>query len=354
MRTWNHLGGVVSYYKSVLPYLKKKKYLEVVCFYIGSKLESSSLFHPITDQTRFKKFLNKEQPDLVHVNPSLDFKSFIRDGLLIGQAKRNNIPVLVFFHGWKNSFETIVEKRFEWFFKKTYLKADSFIVLASDFRQKLREWGVKSDIILGTTAVDNQLLKDFDIKEKIKAIEKNGKVNILFLSRIEREKGIFETIDAFEILLDKGYNINLGIAGDGSALNDVKEYAKKKKIPENRLTFLGYISGGDKIKAFKEHDVYCFPTYGEGMPNSVLEAMAFGMAVITRPVGGLKDFFKNGKMGFLANSKTPEDISDLLERLICNKKLLSDIGRYNYNYAKDNFMASIVAERLTNTYKSIL
>ena len=354
MRRLNHLGGVASYYNSVLPYLKKNNSLEVVCFYLGSKLDSPSLLHPITDQIRFNKFLNKEKPDMVHINPSLGFKSFTRDGLIIWQAKRKNIPVLVFFRGWKESFESYVEKRLKWFFDKTYLKADKFIVLASDFKQKLREWSVQSDIALGTTAVDNTLLEKFDIDDKIQALDKKDELKILFLSRIEKEKGIFETIDAFEILLNKKYNIRLSIAGDGSAMNDVFEYVKKKKIFENRLAFLGYVSGDDKIKAFKEHDIYCLPSYSEGMPNSVLEAMAFGLPVIIRPVGGLKDFFENSRMGFLAKGTTGEEISDLLEKLICNKILLSDISRYNYNFAKENFMASIAAEKLITIYRSML
>lgn len=351
----NKMGGVATYYNSVLPYLNKNNNLKIVCFHLGSKLESLSLLHPITDQIQFKKFLDKEKPDLVHINPSLDFKSFIRDGLLIWQAKRKNIPVLIFFRGWKKSFESYIEKRLKWFFNHTYLKADKFIVLASEFKHTLQEWGVQSDIILGTTAVDNSLLKNFDINKKIQDKDKNDKINILFLSRIEKEKGVFETIDAFEFLLNKKYNVRLSIAGDGSAMKDVSEYAKTKKIPENRLTFLGYVSGDDKIKAFKEHDIYCFPSfYGEGMPNSVLEAMAFGMPVITRPVGGLKDFFINGEMGFLAKGITGDEISHLLEKLICNKILFSDISRYNYNYAKDNFMASIAAEKLTTIYSTML
>ncbi len=354
MRTLDHLGGVVSYYKSVLPYIRNEESLDVVCFYLGSRRKSLSLFHPITDQLRFRNFLKKEMPDLVHVNPSLDFKSFVRDGLLIWQSKRKNIPVLVFFRGWNDTFETIVEKRFKWFLEETYLKVDCFIVLASDFREKLRKWGVESDILLGTTAVDNQLVNKFDIDEKINGIRERDKIKILFLSSIEKEKGIFETIDAFALLLNKGYNICLSIAGDGKAFNEATNYARKKEFPINRLNFLGYVSGDDKIKTFKEHDVYCFPTYGEGMPNSVLEAMAFGMPVITRPVGGLKDFFNDGKMGFLANGKTGEEIANLLEILICDKGLLSEISRYNYDFAKSNFMASTVAEKLIKTYKSIL
>ncbi len=350
----SQFGGVISYYRSVLPYIEQERNLDAACFYVGSEFNKISLFHPFTDQLRFITFLNREKPDLVHVNPSLNFKSFIRDGLLIRQAKSRNLPVLVFFRGWQISFESVIEKKLKWFFDRTYLKADNFMVLASDFKKKLRQWGVKSDIFPGTTTVDYNLTKDFSIQDVLKIPQKKDEIKILFLSRIEKTKGIFETIDAFKLLINKKYNMHLSIAGDGPDLKKVKKYVKKKNIPESRLTFLGYVSGDEKIKSFKEHDIYCFPTYDEGMPNSVLEAMAFGMPIVTRPVGGIKDFFQNGKMGFLFESKSPDKIADLIEKLICDKNLFANIRRFNYTYAKDNFMAATVAKKLIKTYQTIL
>jgi len=56
------------------------------------------------------------------------------------------------------------------------------------------------------------------------------------------------------------------------------------------VKFLGYVRGPNKVDALENNDIYCFPSYfGEGMPNSVLEALAFGMPVITCCVGGLTD-----------------------------------------------------------------
>jgi len=114
---------------------------------------------------------------------------------------------------------------------------------------------------------------------------------------------------------------------------------------------LGYVKGKEKIKVFTEHDVYCFPTYhDEGMPNSVLEAMAFGMSIITTPIGGIKDFFKNGKMGYLCETAKPEKIAESIETIICDKNQICDVALYNYAYAKKHFMASIVADKLLKIY----
>jgi glycosyltransferase involved in cell wall biosynthesis len=84
----------------------------------------------------------------------------------------------------------------------------------------------------------------------------------------------------------------------------------------------------------------------EGMPTSVLEAMAFGLPVISRPVGGIKDFFQNEKMGYLLESKDPAYYYEAIIKLLENKDLCKEIGLYNYSFAKENFMASIIAKNI--------
>ncbi|MFK7779184.1 MAG: glycosyltransferase family 4 protein, partial [Gimesia sp.] len=92
----------------------------------------------------------------------------------------------------------------------------------------------------------------------------------------------------------------------------------------------------------------------EGLPNTVLEAMAFGMPVITRPVGGLADIFEDGNMGALVQGKSAEEIASCLEQMIHEPEKMAEIGRYNATYAKEHFMASVVAGKLVDIYDSIL
>jgi len=351
MRDRRHQGGVVSYYNSILPHLKKNAH--IVCYTLGAKFDKKSWFHPIKDQIRFSLFLETQQPDLVHVNPSLGFKSFFRDGIIIWQARRKNIPVLIFFHGWQKPFQKIVNLYFKWFFNLTYLKGNCFIVLASEFKKVLIDWGVKAEIFIETTTVDDKLL----ISNVLNTKEQKGKTsipkNILFLSRIEKEKGVFETLHAFFSMIDKGHNLFLNIAGSGSALMELKNLVINSPYSK-RIKFLGYISGVKKSEAFVNNDIYCLPSYSEGMPNSVLEAMAFGMPIITTSVGGLSDFFQNGKMGFLVKKKSPKDIEDCIQKLMDNDSLFSNICRYNFEYAQNNFLSSKVSKKLLTIYKKTL
>ena len=103
----------------------------------------------------------------------------------------------------------------------------------------------------------------------------------------------------------------------------------------------------------KTSELYLFPTYSEGMPTSVLEAMAFGLPVITRPVGGLKDFFENGEMGYMLESLDPEVYVHHIETLIKDVKLTKRISDYNYRFIKEHSLASKIAKNLEDILKSI-
>lgn len=219
-------------------------------------------------------------------------------------------------------------------------------VLAKEFKKYLEELNIKAPIYLTTTKVNDHLIRGVDTKkiEKIKTI--------LFLARVEREKGIFTTIDAFDILSQKYSWLQLRVVGRGNILNEAREYAKNANIAN--IFFTGPLSGEALISEFINADIYILPTtHGEGMPTSVLEAMAFGIPVISRPVGGLVDFFENDNMGYLVDSVKPEDFAEKIEILIRNIKKVNQISAYNARYAKEHFFASKVAKQVEEILSSI-
>ena len=126
-----------------------------------------------------------------------------------------------------------------------------------------------------------------------------------------------------------------------------------KNLSLKNATIYGRLSGDELINAFLNADIFIFPTYGEGMPGALLEAMSFGLPVITRPVGGIPDFFINGEMGLLTDSLNATDYSQYIEHLMNNPQLALKISRNNYNYAKKHFMASIVAKNMEEIFNQI-
>jgi len=292
---------------------------------------------------------------IIHSNPSFNFIALIREGLFILISSFFNRRIVVFIHGWDPKVEkkVMTNKLLLRIFQKVYNKSNVFIVLSHDFKEKLFQMGIKKRILVETTMVDDKLVGGVNIQAKSKTTNNEHTIRILFLSRIVRTKGVYEAIESFSILSRNHDNIELLIAGNGPELQAVKKYVKSHHL--SNIKFLGYVGKEAKIKVFLNSHIYLFPTYyGEGMPISVLEAMAFGLPVVTRAVGGLKDFFKNGEHGFITNSRDPGYFAYLLERLIANESLRTKISVFNYNYAQKFFLASEVTKRIESIYLNLM
>ena len=342
-------GGVSNYFSI----LKDKFNIETRDFVIGRRITERkfifSIFRLIRDYINFVKILKNGKYDIVHINPSLNFKGVMREGLFLLLAKYLRTKVIVFFRGWNKRFEKKIERNGLWIFQRVYSRADAFIVLANQFKERLRDWKFKQPIYLETTIVDDNLLYDFDINKATTARTNSCNHKILFLARIVRKKGIYETIDAVALLKNRFSNVELVIAGIGEELQNVKDYVKKHNL--SNVIFAGYVKGEDKKKLLEDSYIYYFPTYyEEGMPNSAVEASAFGLPVVTRIVGGLADFFKNGENGFISESKNPTVFAGYIERLILDRELYKKISLNNYNLAQERFLASKAARRLEKIY----
>lgn len=335
------IAGVVNHYAGLKEYWTE----EVIYNEIGKKgtTPGTGIYWIPFDVIRFIYKIVVICPDIILLNPSLGKNAIARDLLYLKIAKLFGKKVAVFFHGFnKNNVNSInIEKMVE-----QLNRCECLFVLANDFAKSLREWGVCVPIHLTTTKVDDRLLESFNICKK----DYDSK-NILYLARVTKEKGIYLTLDTFKILQDKFPDFVFRIAGVGNELEEAQKYAKEKNI---RVDFLGGLSGQTLVEEFKNAYIYIFTSFHEGMPTSVLEAMAFGIPIVTRPVGGIIDFFKDGDNGYLVDSIAPYDFYCAIEKLLNDKQSVNRMSLINYNYAKEHFLASSVAKQIENVLKKYI
>ena len=103
-----------------------------------------------------------------------------------------------------------------------------------------------------------------------------------------------------------------------------------------------------------QSDLFLLPTaHGEGMPNCVLEAMAAGLPVVTCPVGGIKDFFLDGRHGCLIGGNHSAQIAKAIRQLLNDNGLRDEIAKYNAAFAKKYFSAEKVADYLNRLYENL-
>lgn len=335
------IAGVVNHYTGLKEHWKEN----VQYNQIGktSTKPGAGLYWIPFDTIKFIYKILTFKPDIILLNPSLGKNAVARDILYLKIAKLFGKKVSIFFHGFniENAKNINLKKMV------TQLnRCECLFVLAENFANKLKEWGVTIPIHLTTTKVENKLVENFDINKKDYTTK-----NILYLARVTREKGIYITLDTFKILQNKYPELKFRVAGVGQDLEAAKQYAADNDIKAN---FLGGISGETLISEFSNAHIYIFTSYHEGMPTSVLEAMAFGLPIVTRPVGGLVDFFNDGKMGYLVDSFEAAAFANTIEKLIDNEEEIKKISKYNYEFAMQNFLASEVAASIEKILKKYI
>jgi glycosyltransferase involved in cell wall biosynthesis len=346
-------GGIPVYYSALAPHFK----LPVDFMERGARNwpERGNLFYELKrilrDYSRFVRAVNSGKYSLVLTNTSFSSLSIVRDGIYLIIARFYKLKTIVFFRGWDYDFAEKLKKKYFKIFKNVYFKSDAIIDLARKNIILLKNWGYTKQIYLETAVVDKNILERISRNQIENKYLKNG-FNLLFLARIERTKGIYEALDTFFILKKKFPNLRMIVAGEGSEYHNVKKNIKKLKI--NKITFTGHIEGKQKADIFSSSDIYLFPSYNEGMPSSLAEAMAFGLPVVTRNVGGISDFFVNGEYGYITDSKDPVILASLVELLIVNNKKTQSIALSNYNFAKELFYSDKVVVRIENILTNVL
>jgi glycosyltransferase involved in cell wall biosynthesis len=180
----------------------------------------------------------------------------------------------------------------------------------------------------------------------------NPHPKILIASRLLVEKGVGEFIDAIRILKKKNLNFEAFLAGDIDAGNpgsfSAETLASWKK--ENIIHFLGLQK--DMVSLLKTADIACLPSYREGLPMSVLEAMAAGKPIVTTDAPGCRSTIKEGQNGILVPVKDAIALADALEKLILDKELRLRMGKASREIAVQYFSREKIISEIVKIYNT--
>jgi glycosyltransferase involved in cell wall biosynthesis len=142
---------------------------------------------------------------------------------------------------------------------------------------------------------------------------------ILSVGRLEGAKNPLLLIDSFYALTKYDINVRLLVVGTGSLERDVIKRVKKYNLQE-KVKFLGVISSDDLIRLMKTSDVFLLTSAFEGMPISVLEALACGLPVVSTDVGEVNKVVKDGFSGKIISSHIKSDIAEAVFKVLKDKK----------------------------------
>jgi len=349
-------GGVASFCKLLIKYLDHDfsvDYLEIANRPGNSSIVKQAYFF-LSDTITLIRRLKRKEYKVIHLNPSFKILALIRDSFfLVISSRFYHQRTLVIFHGWDESLidKIIGNPLLKFFFLWVYNKAMLILVLCTRFKEQLEKIGISQDNVrVITTMYQAKELKSKGYKKR-----QNSKMNILFMSRILRSKGAFIAVEVARLFKENGYkNVKLHIAGDGPDFAELKNRIVELKLC-NYVKAKGYLSGEEKLVILNTSDIFLFPTYyGEGCPIVLLEALGFGLAVVSTPIAAIPEIIEHGINGFIIDSKNPIDFFNATRELIDNHALLRDMQNVNRKKAIRNYEARAVSHKIGVFYHELI
>lgn len=146
-------------------------------------------------------------------------------------------------------------------------------------------------------------------------------IRFIFLGWLVKEKGLFELIEACELLAAEGKPFSLVIAGGGTLLREVKKRVESTRLI-NFVQVMGWVESDRALRLLLSADVFVLPTHAEGLPNAMVEAFALGLPVIATEVGAIPDSLIDGRNGLLIKPKSSLGIATAMKCYVENPDLI--------------------------------
>lgn len=198
--------------------------------------------------------------------------------------------------------------------------AKTIFTISPSFTQRILNYNKQTQTIRPMIGFDES---DMIIHRKI---DFSKKIKLLYVGRLVFDKGLFELLDALEVLKEKNYDIHLSLVGGGTDYDALVSYIEQKKLEEN-VTFFGMISDKYKlIEIYQGSDIFVLPTYHEGFPRVLYEAMIMHIPIVTTFVGTIDYLMKDNSNCLELIPKNSESIVNQIEKLIKNPSLAQSLA----------------------------
>ncbi len=184
----------------------------------------------------------------------------------------------------------------------------------------------------------------------LKYKRKNKIPKVVLISRMLKDKGIYEFFEAFQILKNKKIKCHFVLVGDVDPLNpsSLKRTTLEKWKNEKAIEWLGWIS--DIKNILLETDILCLPSYREGLPKSLVEGAAAGLPLVATDTVGCREVVIEGQNGFLVPIKNPEKLAAAIEKLVLDSSLRKLMGIESFNMAISKFSSSTINSLTLKVY----
>ena len=254
---------------------------------------------------------------VLHINTSLNAKAYWRDLAYLLVAKLCGARVLYQVHG--GTLEEFAPRGpFDLFVRATLRLADAVVVLSraqlEAFRARLPQHVVE--------VVPNGIDCAPYARCERPAPERDAALRLIYVGRLAPAQGLLETIEGLRLARSRGVAARLVLTGTGPEEPQLREYVREAGLTRD-VAFVGPAYGQQKAQLLAQADAFVLASYSEGLPYSLLEAMAAGVAPIVTAVGAIPDVVTEGEHGVFVPPRDAEAIADAIARLAADRSALA-------------------------------
>jgi glycosyltransferase involved in cell wall biosynthesis len=294
----------------------------------------------------FAARLLRVRPTIVHINTSLEPKSYWRDLVYLLIAKLLRRKVVYQVHGGALPADFFAGKPARTALLRAVLGwPDVVVLLAQCEMSAYAAFAPRARLLLIANAIFSPQL---ELRSERYLAQRP--LRALYVGRLVAVKGVFEALGAVRLLRERGVAVELKIAGSGPALEDLRREITAQKL-EGCVELVGPVFGAAKDQLWQEADVFAFPTYHrEGLPYALLEAMALGAVPVISPVGAIPDVIEDQVQGVLVPDRDPPALAKALERLATDRAALYRMARAGRARVLQQYSVSRLANEFAVLY----
>lgn len=291
---------------------------------------------------RLKKLIKQDAFDIIHIHMS--YKGiFYRKYYVTKLCKKYNKKVIVHLHGseFKDFYNGGNEKR-KMQIQELFSISDASIVLGEDWKKFILNIAPRANAIVINNAVSLPPFKDK---------EANKVRTFLFLGALIQRKGLIDLLEAIKQMKSQGVScFHLLIAGSGTDEQRLKEYMQTNGLQEC-VEFMGWITKEQKPKLLKKSDVLVLPSYNEGLPIAILEAMSYGLPIISTDVGSIAEAVKEN--GFLIKPGDVNSLAHAMIQLTNDSDLWKKESKASRKICEEKFSENVFFETVEKLYRRL-
>lgn len=282
--------------------------------------------------------------DIIHIHMSYK-GSFIRKYYVAKLCKKHNKKVIIHLHGseFKDYYLGASEK-----LKNEIVElfniVDVTIALGKEWEDFILSIAPKANV-----KVINNAVTIPELDEKIV----NPEPAFLFMGALIKRKGVLDLLKAAKILNDEGISkFKIMIAGTGEEEACLKKYVLENALEKN-IEFLGWVGKNDRPELLRSTDVLVLPSYNEGLPMAILEAMSYGLPIISTSVGSIDEAVKENENGYLIEPGDSLSLASKMKLFIDDSMLLKKQSKESRKIAEQNFSDEKFFSKVQNIYFSL-